>query len=373
MVQEKPSMNELQPRAAGRATAGEIATQSRELAEIQTKYLMARKFPRDEAAARAKIAKAFTNLRLAEVASYEYARGGSSISGLSIEAAQSTATLWGNCDFGWAEVARTIGEDGIRLSEIRAYATDLETGTTRSLQFVVRHWRDTRQGGYALTDERDVYELCANMAQRRVRACILAILPRDLRDDVDDQAASTLASNVDRSPEAMAKLLDSFARLGVTRDAIEEKIGRKFTAITNAQIIMLKRIGVSIRDGIAPPSEYFRGADPRTRPTNAAAAAANAAAGVKSRKASTDESPPADEPGSLEPEPEPRPPRRAASKPTPQAEPVDDEASFMRQIERAPTEDDASLILDRARSVLGLTSEGYLRVVDAFAARFAPE
>ena len=43
-----------------------------------------------------------------------------------------------------------------------AYAWDLESGYYDERQFQVRHWRDTKKGGYAIKEERDIYELVAN-------------------------------------------------------------------------------------------------------------------------------------------------------------------------------------------------------------------
>ena len=69
-------------------SAGSRQNQSRELAETQTKYLMAERFPRDEVAAMDRILNAFSRPTLAEKAAYQFARGGSDIAGPSIRAAE---------------------------------------------------------------------------------------------------------------------------------------------------------------------------------------------------------------------------------------------------------------------------------------------
>ena len=68
-------------------SAGARQNQSRELAETQTKYLMAQRFPRDVVAAMDRILNSFTRQTLAEKAQYQFARGGSDIVGPSIRAA----------------------------------------------------------------------------------------------------------------------------------------------------------------------------------------------------------------------------------------------------------------------------------------------
>lgn len=62
-------------------------------------------------------------------------------------------------------------------SIVEAYAWDLETNTRRTTHFEVFHIRDTKQGPKILTEERDIYETIANQASRRMRGCILQLIP----------------------------------------------------------------------------------------------------------------------------------------------------------------------------------------------------
>lgn len=238
-------------------TAGARQSQSRELAEMQTKYLMAQRFPRDVVANTDKILNAFTRPALAEKSQYQFARGGSDIVGPSIRAAEAIAQQWGNMEFGFREVSRATGEDGVPYSEVEAFACDLEARNRRPLQFIVRHWRDTKAGGYKLKDERDIYELIANQAQRRVRACIIAMIPGDVIEAAMDQAEITLRTQADTSPETIAKMVDAFAPFGVTKEHIEKRIQRRLDAIQPAQVVMLKRVYASLRDDMSAPSDWF--------------------------------------------------------------------------------------------------------------------
>jgi hypothetical protein len=65
------------------AATGDVE-QSRAVAEIQASMVIAKKFPRDEIAARDKILNACTRPALAESALYTYSRGGMEIAGPSI-------------------------------------------------------------------------------------------------------------------------------------------------------------------------------------------------------------------------------------------------------------------------------------------------
>ncbi|CAM2142584.1 conserved protein of unknown function [Pararobbsia alpina] len=238
-------------------TAGARQDQSRELAETQVKYLMAQQFPRDEIANTDKILNAFTRPTLAEQSQYQFSRGGSDISGPSIRAAEAMAQHWGNIEQGFRERSRGVDGKGVPFSEVEAFCVDLESRTSKRLQFIVKHWRDTRQGGYQIKEERDIYELIANQAQRRVRACILALIPGDVIDAAMQQAEVTLKAKADTSPEAIQKIVAAFEPFGVTKEHIEKRIQRRLDAIQPAQVVSLKRIYASLRDGMSSPSEWF--------------------------------------------------------------------------------------------------------------------
>lgn len=250
-------------------TAGARQGQSRELAEMQVTYLMAQQFPRDPAKAMNRILDAFTRLSLAEKSQYEYSRGGTEIRGPSIKAMEAIAAEWENIDVTWRILSRGVDARGIPFSEVEASATDTQTRTRKRIAFIVSHWRDTKTGGYKLTDERDVYELCANMAQRRVRACIEAVIPTDVIEAAMAQADTTL-QKIDTSPEAIQKMLAAFEPFGVTRAHIEKRIQRDLLTIKKTQMVSLKRIYASLRDGMSAPAEWF---DMPAAPTQASGTA----------------------------------------------------------------------------------------------------
>lgn len=259
-------MNDLNPFAVQPVApigGGALArgNEQRAIAEVQAAVLMAKKFPRDPVQAMDRILNAFTRPTLAEVSQYQYSKGGTDVFGPSIRSAEAIAQQWGNIDFGFRELSRGVGPDGVPFSEVEAYAWDMETLTRKPLQFIVRHWRDTKKGGYALKDERDIYELVANQAQRRVRACLLSIIPGDVTEAAMRQADMTLKTTADTSPEAMAKMVAAFADLGVGKEQIEARIQRRLDAIQPAQVVSLKKIYVSLRDGMSSVADWFEPRD----------------------------------------------------------------------------------------------------------------
>ena len=152
--------------------SGLLSEQSRSITEVQAQVVLARQFPRDPIVATDKILKECQRVTLAEKAIYSYPRGGTQITGPSIRLAEAIIRSWGNCLSGITEIDRTEKE-----SSMLAYAWDLETNTMVRKEFKVAHIRDTKKEKKVLTDERDIYEVTANMGARRMRNCILALIP----------------------------------------------------------------------------------------------------------------------------------------------------------------------------------------------------
>lgn len=246
--------------------------QQRAVAQVQAAMLVARAMPRDRKQALDLILQDCTDIDLAEEAEYEYSRGGSKVAGPSIRLLEAVARRWGNLETGIEEISR---QDG--YSEFRAFAMDLETGWRDSKIFQVRHWRDTKQGGYTLTDERDIYELGANMGARRKRACMEAVIPADIIRQAATQCQTTLQTKVDVTPELIASLVESFTKFNVTKEMIEARIQRHISSITPGLVVQLRRIYNSLKDGMAQPVDFFTAAVS----TGAAPAKPTGAAGLK--------------------------------------------------------------------------------------------
>lgn len=225
---------------------------NRAIAEVQAAMMIARMNPRDPVVAMDRILNACCRSSLAEVAVYQYARGGSDISGPSIRLAEAIAQNWGNLQFGIRELDQRNGE-----STVQAFAWDVETNTRREVTFQIPHKRHTKKGTYSLEDPRDVYELVANQGARRLRACILAVIPGDVTEAAVNQCELTMKSKADTSPDAIKKMVEAFAAFGVTSNQIEQRIQRRLDAISPAQIVSMKKIYSSLRDGMSVPADWF--------------------------------------------------------------------------------------------------------------------
>lgn len=236
------------------STTTEMVT-TRQAQEVQAAMIVAKRFPRDDVNSFNRIMRSCQRQSLAEQAMYEFPRGGTSVTGPSIRLAEAMAQSWGNLDFGVIELEQKHGE-----SVIMSYCWDLETNTRQTKIFTVPHIRQTKKGGaVALTDPRDIYEMVANQGARRLRACILGIIPGDVVDAAVDQCQNTLRGNgkeplVDRVRKIAQVFQDEF---GVSMSMLEGYIGCKYDAFTEQSVVRLRGVYKSLRDGMASREQYF--------------------------------------------------------------------------------------------------------------------
>lgn len=246
-------MNEIDKPASKAASPVAVRPEEqRAIAEVQASVMMARANPRDQIAAMDRILNACTRPTLAEQSLYSYSRGGTEITGPSIRLAEAIAQQWGNISFGIREI-----EQRSDASTVQAFAWDLETNTRRETTFQVPLVRHTKKGSYRLEDPRDIYEMVANQGARRLRACLLAVIPGDVVEAAVKQCETTLHAKADTSAESIKKMLDAFSAFGVTKEQIEGRIQRRIESIQPAQVVALKKIYQSLRDGMSKPEDWF--------------------------------------------------------------------------------------------------------------------
>lgn len=236
-------------------TMTEVKAQ-REASEIQAMVFMAKQFPRNQIQAADRILNACTRQTLADSAVYSYPRGGQNVEGPSIRLAEVLAQNWGNLDFGIRELSQENG-----VSTVEAYAWDLETNVRQAKVFQVAHKRMAKGGTKTLTDPRDIYEMVANQGSRRLRACILSIIPGDIVEAALAQCSVTQAASVGATPEeikeTIRKLTATMGKFGITAENIQDRYQCRLEAIRPAQIVELRKIYTSLKDGMSKPSDWF--------------------------------------------------------------------------------------------------------------------
>lgn len=217
--------------------------QSRAVAEVQAMVVVAQRSPRDEAKALSLVIETCKQLPVAERAFFKFPRGGQTVSGESIHMAREVARCWGNIVHGLREMSR---DDGAGMSEMLAYAWDLQTNTRSETTFIVPHKRDKSGGPVALTDLRDIYENNANNGARRLREMIFNVVPPWLIEEAKVACHATLERQASDEPlpKKIATLIGLFAAIGVSRERIESKAGLAMDKMTPPDLAAL---GVSLR------------------------------------------------------------------------------------------------------------------------------
>lgn len=228
---------------------------SRAIAEAQGKLVIAKRFPRDEIASYAKAMEACQRPAMASKAFYSFPRSGGKVEGPTIRFAEELARCWGNIDYGIKELSQDDGK-----SEMQAYAWDLETNAQSIQNFTNPHQREVNGKMKALTSQRDIYENNANMATRRLRSRILAILPAWFVEDAIAECKKTLAG---RSTEPLIdrvkKMVVEFGKLGVTQEQIEQRLKRKIDTMTSDDLVDYIGIYNAIKQGESKAVEWFGG------------------------------------------------------------------------------------------------------------------
>lgn len=233
-------------------TLARAEAEQRVLAEVQGRMAIAKRFPRNEFQACQAIIDTCKRPKLAAECLYAYPRGGEMVTGPSIRLAEAMAQRWGNIDFGVKVLSQTKFE-----SVVEAYAWDLESNVRKSTTFVVEHRVMTKKGWRDLTDPRDLYEHVANYSSRRLRACILQVIPRDVQDAAVEQVKATLANGGQSRAESLRAIVAAFDRFGVTVEDIERRYERKLAQLADPEVVELRAIYQTLKDDIGERQRFF--------------------------------------------------------------------------------------------------------------------
>lgn len=226
---------------------------SRAIAEAQGKLIIAKNFPRDEVQAYARAMEACQRPAMAEKAFYSFPRGKQTVEGPTIRFAEELARCWGNVDYGIKELSQDDGK-----SEMQAYAWDLETNTQSVQNFTNPHQREAFGKMQTLTSQRDIYENNANMATRRLRSRILAVLPSWFVDGAINECKKTLAGQ-NETPliDRVKNMVVQFAKIGVTQEQIERRLKRKIDTMTAEDFVEYIGIFNALKNGESKVADWF--------------------------------------------------------------------------------------------------------------------
>lgn len=225
------------------------------VAAIQAQITVAINNPRDLVQVRQCVHKACQNVGLASQAIYSYKRSNTLIEGASIRLAETLARCFHNLNYGFIEIMRDEG-----CSLVEAYAVDLQTNIKTQRIFEILHVREVRDPSgklktVPLTSSRDIDEAVASWAQRRVRGCILQIIPADIVSDAVATCKKVISGGkVDVG--RVAKMINAYAKIGISKQTIEAKYG-KVEHLTPENYGQLQVAYSSIVNDDQDPSIYF--------------------------------------------------------------------------------------------------------------------
>lgn len=233
----------------------------RSMAEVQAMAYMAKQFPRDQQKALDNILIACRRPKLAKDGYYEYSKGKTVIKGVSIRVAEVMAREWGNVQYGFIELERTNTS-----ITAQAYCWDMETNTRAERTVTIpTRMVYTGKNDSAQEYERSLSELVANQMQRKVRVCILAIIPSDIVEAAQEECLKTQRTHLQwngqdgeaRRREDITRMVVAFEGIGVSRKQLEKRFQRNIDTLEPAQFMSLRGIYTSIKDGMATVDSYF--------------------------------------------------------------------------------------------------------------------
>lgn len=259
-------MNEFDSLPTTSSDLGTVSVQTREQTEIQAIVVSAKKFPRDESLCYTQAIKSFKRKSMADSAMYSFPRGGQTVTGCSVNAAREIARCWKNLHYG----LRIVQLDSEQV-HIKGFCYDAESNVhveaeDRFAKKIQRKKKDYATGvtktEWVEADERDLRELINKRGSILIRNCILQIVPPDVVEDCMKEARKTMQQSASGELKAnredtIKKLCLEFDALGVSTEMLEDYLGHKLALVTNDELVNLRVVFSSIRDGNSKREEYF--------------------------------------------------------------------------------------------------------------------
>jgi len=248
-------------------------------AEVEAAFIIALKMPRNKEQSRVEILDSCKNLIFAEKVLYKKpVGGGKSIEGPSIRFAEEAIRTWGNVKI----QHYTIYEDAERrLSMVNVI--DLEKNISYSKQMVIEKTveRKNSKGRIIMSERLNSYnervfivaatddELRnkeAAMLSKEIRNASLRIIPQDIIDEAIETTRKTIITKAANDPQAeKKKIIDSFNSIGLKPIELEKYLNSKIDTISPAQIVDLRAIYTSIKDGQSVWKDYVDEAEPKKK------------------------------------------------------------------------------------------------------------
>jgi hypothetical protein len=298
------------------ATSAETQTaamQAAATAAVQARYVMATQRPRSWDDIRVRILSECARPGFAEVARYRKPIG-QGIEGPSIRFAEACARYAGNMGL----EAPTVYEDATKRI-IRVTATDYETNASYSADVTVAKVVERKKTtGRTVLGQRtnsfgdvvyiveatedEILNTVNALVSKATRTLILRLIPGDIVEEGQEACVQTLNNRAAKDPAGERKrLCDAFAAIGVMPGDLARHLGHSLDAIQPAELLELRKVYATIRDGETTWREVVAGRESADAPATgepkksaAASLADKIKSGKKGTKAEAAPPPPAD-------------------------------------------------------------------------------
>lgn len=230
--------------------------QARAVAEVAAQVRVAKDFPRDMESAHAQMVRATSEPALAERAFYSVPNRGT---GSSVHLLRELARCFGNIQHGVVELRR---DDDEGISEVQAFAWDVENNTRSVRAFIVPHAIMVGKGATktrkALIDITDIVNNNNSAGARAVRETIRHVLPVDFVRDAERRCYETLQPKTEADlTQRVQQALENFSRGSVTQAQLEARVGRPVAKWDAQDVATLAVLWQSLVAGETTKAEEF--------------------------------------------------------------------------------------------------------------------
>lgn len=247
-----------------RAETATAAVEAQARAAVEARYVLALRRPRDMEEVRVRILNECKRPGFADSAIYRLPRGGKSIEGLTIRFAEAALRCMTNV---MAE-SSVIYEDAQKRI-VQVTLTDVENNVTFPSQVVIDKTIERRDSrGRTVISERTnstgetVYLVAATedellmkqnaLVSKALRTNGLRLIPGDILDKAEEMIRKTMRDAAAQDPDKEKRdIIDAFAGIGVGPKELAVLIGHSLDRVQPAEIVELKQVYRSIRDGEA--------------------------------------------------------------------------------------------------------------------------
>lgn len=263
--------------AATQAETSTAAVAAQARASVEARYLVAMKRPRDWDQVRTGLLKECQRPGFADVARYRKPIG-KGVEGFSIRFAEAAMRHMGNL---YPEVSTVYDDREKRIVQVAV--TELEGNVTLSRQITIDKTvertvlkdgqiplakRTNSRGAttyVVAATEDDLLNKENALVSKALRGHLLRLLPGDIQDEAEELIRKTLNDRAAKDPDSeRKKLVDAFASLNVQPKDLREYLGHEIGTAAPAEIVELRKVYTSVRDGEAAWHEILEAKNGKT-------------------------------------------------------------------------------------------------------------